>query len=226
MPFRIRDAVPSPSDIDAKFITSAFDSCIPHLATIGSATQWGTVPLPTARPDFITRHITSIADAEKYRLSGTGQPVRVLIAEAQLPAAGGEEPGYIPVGAATLRGGYFPSYVSGQEHLRGVTERALAGDGGRFMYLDILVTDFSETTRVYRKGAGAALVEYVREWAGRELGMGVMYVDCWAGNDGKLVRFYEAQGFQRVDGFVVEKPDGERWPGMLLQMDLGKKDSD
>ncbi len=38
--------------------------------------------------------------------------------------------------------------------------------------------------------------------------------------------FYEAQGFQRVDGFVVEKPDAQNWPGMFLRMNLGKKDLD
>ena len=27
-----------------------------------------------------------------------------------------------------------------------------------------------------------------------------------------------------MDGFVVEKADGQNWPGMLLRMDLGKKD--
>ncbi|KAK4150902.1 hypothetical protein C8A00DRAFT_45795 [Chaetomidium leptoderma] len=203
MPFRIRDALPCSSNTDAKFITSAFDSCIPHLATIGSATQWGTAPLSSARPNLITRYITAIADAEKYRLTGSGPPVRVLIAEALLPS--GE---YLPVGAAALRGGYIAQYVLDQKHLQEVTSRALAGEEGEFMFLETLVTDFSEATKEYRKGAGAALVEYAREWVGKELGMGVM--------------FYEAQGFQRVDGFVSEKPDGEKWPGMFLRMELGK----
>ncbi|KAK4038457.1 hypothetical protein C8A01DRAFT_17442 [Parachaetomium inaequale] len=220
MPFRIRDALPSPSNTDAQFITSAFDSCIPHLATIGSATQWGTVPLSTKRPDFITRHVTAIADAEKYRPSRgeSGAPaVRVLIAEALLPTSGGgsgEEEEYIPVGAATLRGGYFPQYVLDQKHLQDITGGALAGEeaGERFMFLEILVTDFSEATREFRKGAGAALVKAAREWAGGELGMGVM--------------FYETQGFQKIDGFVVEKAGGEKWPGMFLRMDLGKKESE
>jgi hypothetical protein len=39
-------------------------------------------------------------------------------------------------------------------------------------------------------------------------------------------RFYEALGFQRIDGFVVEKPDGQKWPGMFLRMDFGKRDSE
>ncbi|KAG7284295.1 hypothetical protein NEMBOFW57_010664 [Staphylotrichum longicolle] len=141
-------------------------------------------------PDFINRHITAIADAEKYRLAKSGSPTRVLIADAVLPSGG-----YLPVGAATLRGGYLPQYVRDQEHLKGVTSRLLAGEDGGFMFLEILVTDFSEATKEYRKGAGAALVE-----------------------------FYEAQGFQRVDDFVVEKPGEEGWPGTFLRMDLGKKD--
>lgn len=184
MSFHIRDALSSPQNTDAKFITSAFDSCIPHLATIGSATQWGTVPMSSARPGFLTRHVTAIADAEKYRLTGSGSPVRVLIAEAVLPS--GE---YIPVGAMTLRGGYFPQYVLDRENLREITSRALAGEEGEFMFLEILVTDFSEATKEYRKGAGAALVRYAREWVEEELGMGVFYVECWAGNEGKLVRY-------------------------------------
>ncbi|KAK3898277.1 hypothetical protein C8A05DRAFT_47349 [Staphylotrichum tortipilum] len=225
MPFRIRDALPGPSNADAQFITAAFDSCIPHLATIGSATQWGTTPLSSTRPGFLDRHIAAIADAEQYRLAGSRSlPVRVLIAEALVPppasasgAAGtgegsSKEIVVVPVGAATLRGGYLPGYVRDQEHLQEITGRLLSGEEGGYMFLEVLVTDFSEATSGYRKGAGAALVKFAREWAETELGMGAM--------------FYEAQGFQRIDGFVVEKPDGEKWPGMFLQMDFGKKDSD
>jgi hypothetical protein len=29
-----------------------------------------------------------------------------------------------------------------------------------------------------------------------------------------------------VDGFVVEKPNEGKWPGMFLRMDVGKKDSE
>ncbi|EAQ90294.1 predicted protein [Chaetomium globosum CBS 148.51] len=211
-PFHIRDAIPSPTNTDAHFITAAFDSCIPHLSTIGSASQWGTTPLTTARPDFITRHITAIAEAEQSRQHNynpaEGPVARVLIAEAPLP---GPEGGSIPVGAATLRAGYLPKYVLEQKHLKGVTGRLMGGEEGPFMFLEILVTDFREATKAYRKGAGAALVGYAKEWV-RGLGMRVM--------------FYEAQGFEKVDAFVVEKAGEEGWPGMFLRMDVGKKDSE
>ncbi|KAK4224641.1 hypothetical protein QBC38DRAFT_485017 [Podospora fimiseda] len=222
MSFRIRDAVPSESNDDAKFTVSAFDSCIPHLSSIGSAAQWGTTPLSTVRPEFITRHVKAITDGENYRLTGEGAPIRVLIAEVELPPTD-DSPGRLRVGSATLRAGYFPQYVLDQPHLREATSSAAKEEKG-FMYLDILVTDFSEATRPYRRGAGAALLQYAKNWVGKELGMQVMYVDCWAGNEGKLVSFYEAQGFERVDGFVVEKPDNEeKWSGMLLRMDLRKE---
>ncbi|KAH6637256.1 hypothetical protein F5144DRAFT_510333 [Chaetomium tenue] len=217
-PFHIRDALPSPTHTDAHFITAAFDSCIPHLSTIGSASQWGTTPLTAARPDFVTRHITAIADAEESRQRNyhpdAGPVARVLIAEAPLPAGEGEgegEGGFIPVGAATLRAGYLPKYVLEQKHLEGVTGRLMGGEEGPFMFLEILVTDFREETKAYRKGAGAALVGYAKEWV-RGLGMRVM--------------FYEAQGFEKVDKFVVEKAGEEGWPGMFLRMDVGKQDSE
>ena len=37
-------------------------------------------------------------------------------------------------------------------------------------------------------------------------------VDCYAGDDGKLVRFYESAGFTRTETFEVEG-----WPGQLLE---------
>ena len=92
-------------------------------------------------------------------------------------------------------------YVRDQEHLREITGRLLSGEEeGGFIFLEILLTDFSETTRGYRKGAGAALVQFAREWAERELGMGVMYVDCWAGNEGKLVRWVILWFLEVTDG--------------------------
>ncbi|KAK4442829.1 hypothetical protein QBC34DRAFT_223737 [Podospora aff. communis PSN243] len=211
--FRIRDAVPSPANDDALFIAAAFDSCIPHLATIGSATQWGTEPI-SERPNFHEQRTSSIAEAAEYLRTGAGKPVRVLIIDAETPSGG-----WVPVGSSTLRGNYFSKYLLEQKHLEHETKRE-----GNWMFLEVLVTSFSEEARPYRKGAGAALVKHAKAWA-EELGMDVMFVDCWAGNEGKLVKFYEAQGFEKVDGFEVERPDGrDPWPGMFLRMDIGKSD--
>ncbi|MFF1686863.1 MULTISPECIES: GNAT family N-acetyltransferase [unclassified Streptomyces] len=61
-------------------------------------------------------------------------------------------------------------------------------------------------------GAGAALLAHaVRET--RRAGVPLLRVDCYAGDDGKLVAFYEANGFVRTESFIG--PDGV-WPGQVL----------
>ncbi|MFF2505029.1 GNAT family N-acetyltransferase [Streptomyces sp. NPDC058067] len=61
-------------------------------------------------------------------------------------------------------------------------------------------------------GAGAALLAHaVRET--RRAGVSLLRVDCYAGDDGKLVAFYEANGFTRTKAFTG--PDGV-WPGQVL----------
>jgi hypothetical protein len=45
-------------------------------------------------------------------------------------------------------------------------------------------------------------------------------VDCFAGADGRLREWYESQGFEPVEPFVVRRPGRPDWPGMLLQQYL------
>ncbi|WP_018658236.1 GNAT family N-acetyltransferase [Actinomadura flavalba] len=79
------------------------------------------------------------------------------------------------------------------------------------VYVSLLVTDRSRPGG----GAGAALLEHARAEAAR-VGADLLRVDCYAGDDGALVRYYERHGFTRVRPFTV----GE-WPGQLLQQRLG-----
>jgi GNAT superfamily N-acetyltransferase len=61
------------------------------------------------------------------------------------------------------------------------------------------------------RGAGRRLLD--ESWArARARGIGLQRVDCYGGDDGKLVRFYESAGFTRTQPFDV---DG--WPGQLLE---------
>ena len=196
----IRDAIPSPTHTDAKFILSAFDSSIPHLSQIGSADQWGTTPLSQSRPGALEKTIDSIADAAHFRNTGEGDAVRVLIAEAELspaPVTGtvtgtgkGEEGEreVLPVGAATVRKGYLPAYVREQEHLMKAINKLEQEEEKEFLYLEVLITDFTEKAKKFRKGTGAALVSYVKTWA-EQMGWGAVLVDCWGGNEGRLVRY-------------------------------------
>jgi hypothetical protein len=44
-------------------------------------------------------------------------------------------------------------------------------------------------------------------------------VDCYAGGDGPLVRYYEREGFTRTDAFALPRAD-RQWPGQELEQRL------
>ena len=73
-------------------------------------------------------------------------------------------------------------------------------------YVQLLVTD--------RRWAGRAVGSTLLDLAAaqtRRAGVGLLRVNCYAGYDGLLVRYYRDQGFTPVGTFTVEK-----WPGQLL----------
>jgi GNAT superfamily N-acetyltransferase len=72
-------------------------------------------------------------------------------------------------------------------------------------YVLLLVSDPSV------RGAGRRVLD--ESWArARAAGAGRQRVDCYAGDDGKLVGWYEAAGFTRTEPFDVNG-----WPGQLLE---------
>ncbi|WP_271215389.1 GNAT family N-acetyltransferase [Streptosporangium carneum] len=78
------------------------------------------------------------------------------------------------------------------------------------LYVQGLVID----QRFRGHGVGSALLGHARaEAAGR--GVALLRVDCYAGDDGRLVEYYESQGFTRTEPFKV----GE-WPGQVLELRL------
>ena len=196
--FHIRPALPTPSDI--AFIASAFDSTLPYLSTIGSGAQWGAIPFST-RSGFNDETLLSLEQSESFRqtdkFEGEDGAVRVFIAEAETETDGpgasrggdddddveggeGSGKGRLPVGMITVREDFFAEFLRNQEVLQ--QEICRAKD---FVYLEVLVTDYSAKEK--RNGAGAALIEHVKEYA-RERGKGAVYVDCWGGNDEGLTR--------------------------------------
>ncbi|CAL9307017.1 GNAT family N-acetyltransferase [Streptomyces sp. SudanB25_2051] len=98
-----------------------------------------------------------------------------------------------PVGAMVLDSGPSP-----------LMPIAPAGEPERFVRL--LVSDRRHAGR----GIGAALLAHAVEET-RRAGVRLLRVDCWAGGGGRLVAFYEQNGFTRTDTFL----DGT-WPGQVL----------
>ncbi|MEU8249737.1 GNAT family N-acetyltransferase [Nonomuraea sp. NPDC048916] len=75
------------------------------------------------------------------------------------------------------------------------------------LYVQALVID----QRFSGRGVGRALLDWALEEAARR-GVGLVRVDCYAGDDGRLVAYYEGCGFTRAEPFAVGG-----WPGMVLQ---------
>ncbi|MER5886191.1 GNAT family N-acetyltransferase [Streptomyces sp. NPDC001941] len=75
-------------------------------------------------------------------------------------------------------------------------------------YVHLLATD----RRFKGLGAGSALLAHAAEET-RRAGVDLLRVDCYAGDDGKLVGYYERNGFDRTESFTVGE---DAWPGQLL----------
>ena len=96
--------------------------------------------------------------------------------------------------------------------------RSASGDAVRAaatepeLYVRLLVTDRG----VSRARASARNCSTTRvRWRARA-GVDLLRVDCFAGGDGALVRYYEKQGFTRAEAFAVPVNDSSEWPGQIL----------
>lgn len=66
------------------------------------------------------------------------------------------------------------------------------------------------------RGLGALLVHKAQELA-IAAGIRLLRVDCYAGGDGKLVKWYESQRFVKTETFTGYEG---AWPGQVLEMRL------
>ena len=75
-------------------------------------------------------------------------------------------------------------------------------------YVHLLASD----RRFKGYGVGGALLAHAAE-ATRRAGISLLRVDCYAGDDRKLVAYYESNGFTATEAFVV---GADKWPGQVL----------
>ncbi|WP_411073861.1 GNAT family N-acetyltransferase [Streptomyces sp. cmx-4-7] len=75
------------------------------------------------------------------------------------------------------------------------------------VYVRLLATD----ARFHHHGVGAALLDHATAETRRK-NVSLLRVDCFAGSEGRLIAYYENQGFTRTDTFAV----GD-WQGQILE---------
>ena len=75
-------------------------------------------------------------------------------------------------------------------------------------YVHLLASD----RRFKGYGVGSALLAHAAEET-RRAGVSLLRVDCYAGDDRKLVAYYEGNGFTATEAFVV---GADKWPGQVL----------
>ncbi|OJI79793.1 hypothetical protein ASPTUDRAFT_34039 [Aspergillus tubingensis CBS 134.48] len=231
-PFRVRPAETTPTD--QAFIISTFDSSLTFLALIGSHEQWGSTPF-SERGDFAQETLKELHHSEEYHLTGKSNMdgLRIFIAEREYHhddeepkeslsphlRVGSDGQCFLPVGFAYVRENWIPKYVKSQNHLPMPIIDTSSTDIEGFLYLEVMVTDGREGRRELSRGAGAALIRGLREY-GEARGMRALWVDGWAGNERKLIRYYEQQGFRAVGEWSHTRVNNVPWLGTLMCMEI------
>lgn len=165
-----------------------FDSQLSWLSSIGSSTQWGSSPRGD-QEDQRLKYRDIVQSSERGWDDPWNQDmIRAYIAEIniqrddlspdmlKLTIASTSDVVRLPVAGMILQG-------SSSEYVRSVLPKN--DDEDPFIYLFYLLSD--RTTGSYGKGAGAALISHAKDEA-RRLGVKRLCVDCWRGNDEKLVQ--------------------------------------
>jgi hypothetical protein len=164
-----------------------FDSQLSWLSSIGSSSQWGNEPR-SGQEDLRIKYRGKVAASERSE-PWSRDWVRAYIAEVdvkrgELPpellelATEVEDDGItkLPVAGLVLQG-------QASDYVRDILPENDEKDP--FIYLVYLMSD--RRTTPYGKGAGGKLISQAKDEA-RNLGIKRICLDCWKGNDDKLVR--------------------------------------
>ncbi|KAH6892877.1 hypothetical protein B0T10DRAFT_558882 [Thelonectria olida] len=181
---------------DHELFVDFVDSQISWLSTVGSGDQWGTKSIREANPAASERTRSWIERSGQNAQWGSDW-CRAFVAEASsgVPVAGIVLDSKAPA--------YVHSVLPEQD------------ESDPFVYLAYLMSN--RYAGEERKGAAAALIAFAKDQV-HSVGLNRICLDCWRGNDRKLVRYYESQGFKSLEDFTVAEKDD--WPGCVLEMRL------
>ena len=189
---RIRPAVPA----DTGAVFALLDAAVAWLVEIGREGQWGPRPwseIPTA------------VERVEYRISA-GQ-LYVAVDDGDNEDAGegknGELLGVIAYEPEP------PLYVA----------RLWDPDDARPVEPQIYITNFVGSRSPQGRGVGARLLDHARATA-RARGISLLRLDCYAGGDGALPRYYEKAGYRPAGDFATLDAEGRPWPGRLFELRL------
>lgn len=152
---------------DDELLVDFQDSQISWLSAVGSGGQWGTKSVREANPTACERTRSWVERSEQNAQWSSGDWCRAFVAEA---GSG------IPVAGMVLDS-RAPAYV----HAVLPTQ----DENDPFVYLAYLMSNRHAGEE--RKGAAAALLASAKDQV-RRAGLTRLCVDCWRGNDRKLVR--------------------------------------
>lgn len=165
-----------------------FDSQLSWLSTIGSSAQWGTSSRSN-QEDMKAKYRGKVESSERgWNDSWSRDWVRAYIAEVEVKR--GDLPADLLDSTIESTNGSVRLPVAGMI-LQGRSSDYVQGilpendDSDPFIYMLYLLSD--RRTTAYGKGAGALLISHAKEEA-RNLEINRLCVDCWKGNDDKLVQ--------------------------------------
>ena len=115
--------------------------------------------------------------------------------------------------------------VTGDDEIAGIVSLSRqAADYVRATEEPELFINLLATSRRFKgHDVGGLLIAEARAEAARQ-GLGLLRVDCFAGDDGRLKDWYASQGFAEVEPFVVKREGRPDWPGMLFAMRVDSVD--
>lgn len=142
------------------------ESQISWLSAVGSGDQWGTKSIRESRPESVEK-VRSWVEKSESNASWGDDWCRAFVAESS--------------NGTPLAGMVLDSKASA--YVNTVLPEQDRNDP--FVYLEYLISNRNAGEE--RKGAASALISFAKDQV-RSIGLSRMCVDCWRGNDRKLVR--------------------------------------